>query len=101
MGHLIEIPATGDAPIDADFLRQLGGESLTTAEVLYYLPDHPHVIQSFVWQTTDCAPHYPRVQRFLEFWRGEIRAVIHSVTVCSHAPLTPAQVRLGSEFTVH
>lgn len=101
MGRLIEVPHAGTFRVDDDFMRQLSGETLTTAEVLYYLPDHPHLIQSFLWQTTDRAPDYPRVQRFLGFWRSEIKAVIHSIRVCGHAPLAPAVVRTGSEFTLH
>ena len=66
---------------DPDFFQQLGGRRLTTAEVLYYMPGHPSLLQSFLWQTLDEAPSYPRIHRFLEFWRREIDAVIHSVTV--------------------
>ena len=58
---------------------RLQGWRLATAEVLYYMPDHPSLLQSFVWQTLDLAPSYPRIGRFLEFWRREIDAVIHSV----------------------
>jgi len=28
----------------------LKGYSLFTAEILYHLPDHPRLLQSFVWQ---------------------------------------------------
>ena len=60
---------------------QLRGARLTTAEVLYYLPDHPSFLQTFIWQTQDLAPRYPRISRFLDFWRREIDAAIHSVRV--------------------
>jgi uncharacterized protein Usg len=40
---------------------------LTTAEILYHLPDHPHVIQSFIWQQMDLAPDFPALRRFLDF----------------------------------
>ena len=33
--------------------RQLQGYRLTTAEILYHLPDHPRVLQSFIWQELD------------------------------------------------
>ena len=62
---------------DRDFAAQLSGHRLTTAEVLYYMPDHPSLVQSFLWQTQDLAPRYPRLIRFLDFWRAEIDAVIH------------------------
>lgn len=76
-----------------DFERQLRGGRLTTAEVLYYLPDHPKLLQSFLWQTLDVAPEYPRIHRFLDFWRREIDAVIHSVTLSTAGIVTPAKVQ--------
>jgi uncharacterized protein Usg len=70
-----------DTLCDPDFFEQIGGRRLTTAEVLYYMPAHPSLLQSFLWQTLDEAPNFPRIHRFLDFWRREIDAVIHSVTV--------------------
>ena len=35
------------------FLRQLEGFSLTTAEILYRLPDYPRLLQSYIWQDYD------------------------------------------------
>lgn len=32
---------------------------LTTAEILYHMPDHPGMLQSFVWQKLDHAPAFP------------------------------------------
>lgn len=65
----------------AELTAQLQGRRLTTAEILYYMPDHPSVLQSFIWQTLDLAPRYPRVAKFLDFWRREIDAAIHSIRV--------------------
>jgi uncharacterized protein Usg len=75
-----------------DFARQLRGERLTTTEVLYYLPDHPAVLQRFLWQTLDVAPQFPRVNQFVDFWRREIDAVIHSVTVSAAGLVSPARL---------
>ena len=69
------------------------GAKLLTAEVLYYMPDHPKLLQTYLWQTLDMAPKYPRLQQFLEFWRREIDAVIHSVRVAHGQPLEPPQWR--------
>ncbi len=66
---------------------------MATAEVLYYMPDHPTLLQSFIWQTLDLAPSYPRIHKFLDFWRAEIQAVIHSVNLASGEQLAPAKVR--------
>ena len=57
--------------IETDLSRQLRGERLTTAEVLYYMPDHPALLQRFLWQTLDLSPDYPRIHRFLDYWRRE------------------------------
>lgn len=76
-----------------DIELRLRGWRLATAEVLYYLPDHPSLLQSFIWQTLDLAPRYPRIHRFLDFWRAEIDAVIHSVRLASGETLAPAPVR--------
>ena len=79
--------------IDRDFAAQMKGLRLTTAEVLYYMPDHPSLLQSFVWQTQDCAPKYPRLLRFLDFWRQEIEAGIHTVRVGHLGIISPAHWR--------
>ena len=34
---------------------QLRGYRLTTAEIIYHLPDHPALLQSFIWQDLDLA----------------------------------------------
>jgi uncharacterized protein Usg len=77
---------------EPEIAKRLQGWRLTTTQVLYYLPDHPTLLQSFVWQTLDLAPRYPRIMQFLEFWRREIEAVIHSVQIGSGELLAPARV---------
>ena len=72
---------------------RLKGWRLATAEVLYYLPDHPSLLQSFIWQTLDLAPSYPRIHRFLNFWQREIEAVIHSVHLATGETLAPAKIQ--------
>ena len=69
---------------DPDFLAGLGGAGLLTTEILYYLPDHPRLLQSFTWQTMDTAPRFPRLAEFLDHWRREIEAMIHSIRI-AHA----------------
>ena len=73
--------------------RQMQGYRLTTAEILYHLPDHPRVLQSYVWQALDLAPRYPELHRFLEFWVREIDGRLHSVRVASATVITPAEWR--------
>lgn len=69
---------------------------LTTAEILYHLPDHPHVLQSFVWQQMDLAPDFPALHRFLAHWRTAIVAKLHSVTVAQTPILGRAELRHAS-----
>lgn len=83
----------------SDFEQQLNGRRLATAEVLYYMPDNPKLLQTFFWQTLDLAPEFPRIQRFLDFWRREIEGVIHSVTISASGLVTPAKVKFTRELT--
>ncbi len=87
---------------DRDFQAQINGARLTTAEVLYHMPDHPGLLQSFVWQTLDVAPQYPRLARFLDHWRREIEAIIHSVRVGHAGLVSPVEMRtVDGEFRMH
>ena len=78
---------------DPDFITRLNGAGLLTTEILYYRPDHPKLLQSFVWQTLDEAPRYPRLARFLDHWRQEIEAVIHSIRIAYANTVTPVEWR--------
>jgi uncharacterized protein Usg len=73
--------------------QQLDGYRLTTAEILYHLPDHPQVIQSYVWQDLDIAPRYPVLTKFLDFWVREIEGKLHSVRVGSAKLIGPGEMR--------
>ena len=81
--------------MSGEFEAQLLGKRLTTAEVIYYMPDHPSLLQRFMWQTLDLAPEYPRIHQFLEFWRKEIDAVIHSVSVTAVGEVRAPRVRIA------
>src|SRR5438105_12325380 len=63
------------------FELQLHGYRLTTAEIIYRLPDHPALLQTFIWQKFDLAPDFPELSKFLEFWRSNIEGKLHSVNV--------------------
>ena len=54
---------------------------LTTAEIIYHLPDHPDLLQSFIWQKLDLAPDFPELRRFLDFWSHNLDGKLHSVKV--------------------
>ncbi|UFN47647.1 usg protein [Roseomonas sp. OT10] len=75
---------------------------MTTAELLYHMPDHPGLLQTFVWQKVDRAPGFPELHRFLDFWRREIDGPLHSVRVASAALWRPAEFRYAQgEFSLH
>jgi len=73
-------------------VRQLQDYRLTTAEILYHLPDHPNLLQTFIWQDLDIAPRYPVLTKFLDFWKREIEGSLHSVRVASASLIKPATV---------
>ncbi len=79
---------------DEAFAMQLKGYRLATAEIIYHMPDHPMLLQSFVWQQYDMAPDYPVLHRFLEFWRKNLDGAIHTVRVASVELIKPAEVRV-------
>src|SRR6516225_11917370 len=92
-------PEGGQSMVSDDFKRQLQGYGLTTAHILYRMPDHPSFLQTYVWQDYDLCPKFPLLNRFLAFWLEKLEAPLHSVTV-SHARLIrPAEIRaIGGEF---
>ena len=73
--------------------KQLEGYRLTTAEILYHLPDHPAVLQSYIWQDLDIAPRFPVLHKFLDFWSREIEGKLHSVRVASVGLVSPGNWR--------
>ncbi|MBV9522563.1 MAG: Usg family protein [Alphaproteobacteria bacterium] len=81
---------------------QLRGYRLTTAEIIYRLPDHPHLLQSFVWQNLDIAPKFPVLHRFLDFWESHIEGKLHSVQVASTGIIAAGELRHAAiGFVLH
>lgn len=78
-------------------LLQLRGWRLTTAEILYRMPDHPSLLQTYVWQGLDKAPDFPRLRRFLDFWERRLDGRLHSVRVASCAAVKAAEARTVRE----
>jgi uncharacterized protein Usg len=88
--------------VSADFKRQLGGYGLTTAHIFYRRPDHPWLLQSYVWQDYDLCPNFPELQRFLEFWQTSLDGMLHSVTVAHSKLIKPAEIAaIDGEFRLH
>jgi uncharacterized protein Usg len=86
----------------ADFERQFVKDyRLTTAQIFYHLPDHPKLLQEFIWQDYDIAPAFPELKNFLGFWVREIEGKLHSVYVAHQKIITDAEARFyDHEVTV-
>jgi uncharacterized protein Usg len=81
--------------------KQLKDYRLTTAEIVYHLPDHPALLQTYVWQELDLAPRYPTLRQFLDFWDRELEGKLHSVRVASARLITPTMLRHAREYRLH
>lgn len=85
-----------------EFRKQLEGYGLTTAEVLYRLPDHPSLLQSYIWQEYDIWPEFPSLQKFLDFWRRNLDGPLFKVTVGHCRLIKPIEFGVvGAEFHLH
>ncbi len=85
-----------------DLTRMLDGYCLTTAEILYRMPDHPSLLQSYVWQDYDQTPRYPKLNEFLAFWESTIDGKLFKVTVNHRTLVSPADVRtITARFTLN
>lgn len=54
---------------------------LTTAEILYRMPDYPNLLQSYLWQSLDRVPDFPKLNEFLGFWESKLDGTLHSVRI--------------------
>src|SRR6516165_3042164 len=88
--------------VSQDFRRQLEGYGLTTANILYRRPDHPWLLQNYVWQDYDLCPIFPALNKFLSFWLETLEGPLHSVTVAHARLIKPAEIRaIDGEFRLH
>jgi uncharacterized protein Usg len=88
--------------VSSDFERQVQGYGLTTAHILYRRPDHPWLLQTYVWQAYDLFPRFPELQKFLDFWQDKIEGPLHSIQVAHRKLIKPAEMRtVNGEFVLH
>jgi uncharacterized protein Usg len=71
---------------------QLRGYRLTTAEILYHLPDHASLLQTYVWQELDLAPRFPILHKFLDFWERSLDGKLHTVRVADVEIVKPGEM---------
>ncbi len=83
-------------------LHQLKGFSLTTAEILYRLPDYPRLLQSYIWQDFDLAPNFPILVHFLDFWATNLDGPLYRVRVAHRQLIAPQEFRfIDGELKLH
>lgn len=71
---------------------QAEGYGLTTAQIVYRVPDHLQLLQEFVWQKYDTFPDFPVLGKFLAFWEEKIEGPIFSVTVAHARLIKPSEL---------
>jgi uncharacterized protein Usg len=85
-----------------EFRKMLAGYSLTTAEILYRMPDHPAILQSYIWQDYDLFPQFPTLRKFLDFWTRTLEGPLFKVSVAHSKLIKPAELRaLDGEFKLN
>ena len=88
--------------VSPDFEKQVAGYGLTTAHILYRRPDHPWLLQSYVWQDYDLCPKFPELFKFLEFWQKSLDGPLFSVTVAHSKLIKPAEIHaMDGVFRLH
>jgi uncharacterized protein Usg len=82
--------------------RDTEGFGLTTAQIVYRVPDRLQLLQEFIWQQFDPFPDFPKLQKFLRFWEREIEGPLFSVTVAHKALIRPAELEvLEGKYRLH
>jgi uncharacterized protein Usg len=88
--------------VDGDFSKALRGYALTTAEILYRMPDHPALLQTFLWQDYDLAPEFPRLIDFLDYWTVNLEGPLYRVRVAHRKLIAPQEYRfLDGSLQLH
>jgi uncharacterized protein Usg len=79
--------------VSDDFREMLCGFSLTTAKILYWMPDYRHILQTYIWQNYDLAPHFPALHKFLDFWNTNLDGPIFKVQVAHSCLIKPTEIK--------
>jgi uncharacterized protein Usg len=87
---------------DRAFALQCAGYSLTTAEILYRMPDHPTLLQTYLWQGYDLAPKFPELIAFLDYWAHNLDGPLHTIRVAHKRLVSPTEYRfLDGSLQLH
>ena len=86
----------------SEFELQLAGYGITTAHILYRIPDFASVLQTYIWQDYDLAPDFPEMHKFLQFWENRLDGPLHSVRYTHRRLIGPNEWRkVSGEFKIH
>lgn len=86
----------------AELKKLLKGYALTTAEILYRLPDYPTLLQTYIWQEYDLHPRFPKLQEFLAFWESNLDGKLYRVSVAHTKLVRPVELRVHDHtFALH
>lgn len=55
------------------------------------MPDHPRLLQLYLWQEYDLAPDFPALRGFLDFWSRELEGALHSVRIAHNQLVRPSE----------
>src|ERR1700730_13107241 len=98
----MEVGMVSRVGVSEDFRKQVLGYGLTTAQILYRMPDHPSLLQTYVWQNYDLCPKFPELFRFLAFWQQKLEGPLYSVQVAHSNLVRPAEIRaVDGVFRLH
>jgi uncharacterized protein Usg len=82
--------------------NKVRGYGLTTAEILCRMPDHPSLLQTYVWQNYDLFPNFPVLKDFLAFWHAKLEGPLYAVTVAYSKLIKPAELHaVDGVFRLH
>lgn len=80
----------------------LRGYRLILARIFYRLPDHPLILNEYIWQDYDVAPQFPKLNGFIQFWREKIDGQLHSVQFNDKLLTAPHEWRtVTGQFLIH
>jgi len=92
---------------DCNVARQLNGWRQTTAIIIYRMPGHQSLVQTFIWQDLDRfdeepARAFPRLRKFCTWWNANLDGAIVHVTVGAIPVITAGEMRhVGTELRLH
>jgi uncharacterized protein Usg len=100
-GILTPGPPLDGCASESDIEKVLKGYRLTTAQILYHMPDHPGLLQEFIWQDLDHVPRFPVLTRFLDHWQRELDGKLYRVRLAMIEGLSPKEWRaIDQELTI-